>query len=151
MWLLHFLPDSFLQFIVHAILILGIIGTLLSFFVINRILMAFPMLAGYYRAAQIVSLVLLFSGVYFEGGYATERQWRERVAEMEAKVAKAEEESKAANAALDKKSHEKVKVIQGRQVVVKQYIDREVAKYNDQCTIPKPFIDAHNQSAEQPK
>jgi DNA-binding protein YbaB len=147
MWLLHFLPDSFLQFVVHAILLAGVIGCIVSFFALKYV----PFITGYKKMAQVVSIVLLVSGIYFEGGYSNEMQWRQRVREMEAKVAKAEEESKAANLALDKKSAEKVKVIQGRQVVIKQYIDREVAKYNDQCVIPKPFIDAHNQSAEQPK
>jgi hypothetical protein len=151
MWILHFLPDSFIQFIVHTILLAGIIGCFLSFFVINKILRFFPPFASYYKIAQIVSVALLVSGIYFEGGYSTEMQWRERVREMEAKVAKAEEESKLANEELDKKVVAKVKVIQGRQVVVKQYIDREITKYNNQCVIPQEFIKAHNDSAEQPK
>jgi translation elongation factor EF-Tu-like GTPase len=112
---------------------------------------AWPPLAVYYKTAQIASVVLLVSGIYFEGGYSAEMQWRERVAEMEAKVAKAEEESKEANVKLDKKSAEKVKVIKGREIVVRQFVDREVAKYNDKCDIPKAFVDAHNMSAEQPK
>jgi preprotein translocase subunit SecF len=128
MWLLHFLPDSFIQFIVHTILLAGIVGCFATFYLANKI-----------------------SGIYFEGGYSAEMQWRARVAEMEAKVAKAEEESREANVKLDKKSAEKVKVIKGREIVVKQFIDREVAKYNDKCDIPKAFVDAHNQSAEQPK
>ena len=147
MWVLHFLPDSFIQFIVHTILIAGVVGCLVSFFALKYV----PFIATYKKMAQIISAVLLVSGIYFEGGYSTEMQWRERVREMEAKVAKAEQESKEANEALDKKSDQKVKVIQGRQVVVKQYIDREVAKYNEQCVIPKAFVDAHNMSAEQPK
>jgi len=151
MWLLHFLPDSFIQFIVHTILLAGIVGCITTFYLANKILRAWPPLAVYYKTAQIASVVLLVSGIYFEGGYSAEMQWRERVAEMEAKVAKAEEESREANVKLDKKSAEKVKVIKGREVVVKQFIDREVAKYNDKCDIPKAFVDAHNQSAEQPK
>ena len=151
MFILHFLPDSFIQFIVHTILLAGIIGCFLSFFVINKLLRFFPPFASYYKIAQIISVVLLVSGIYFEGGYSTEMQWRERVREMETKVAKAEEESKLANEALDKKGAAKVKVIQGRQVVVKQYIDREITKYNNQCVIPQEFIKAHNDSAEQPK
>jgi uncharacterized membrane protein len=150
MWLLHFLPDSFLQFVVHAILIAGVIGCFLSFFVVNKILMAIPMLSRYVNVAQLVSAITLAAGVYFEGGYSAEMQWRARVAEVEAKVAQAEQEAKAANAVLDAKTNEKVKVIQGKQVIVKQFIDREVTKYNDQCNIPKPFVDAHNQSAEGP-
>jgi hypothetical protein len=150
MWLLHFLPDSLLAFIVNAVLVLGILGTILTFFVINPLLRWFPPLSKYVTMAQVVSLLVLTAGVYFKGGYSAEMQWRERVAEMEAKVAQAEAESKDANAKLDKKSADRVKVIQGKQIVVKQYIDREVAKYNDKCEIPKAFIDAHNMSAEPP-
>jgi hypothetical protein len=151
MWLLHFLPDSFLAFVVNAVLVLGILGTILAFFVINPILRWFPPLSKYVTVAQVVSLLVLTAGVYFKGGYSAEMQWRERVAEMQAKVAQAEEQSKAANAALDKKSAEKVRVIKGREIVVKQFIDREVAKYNDKCEIPRALVDAHNMAAEQPK
>lgn len=157
MWLLHFLPDSFLAFIVNAVLVLGVVGTVLTFFVINPLLRWFPPLSKYVTLAQIASLLVLTAGVYFKGGYSTEMMWRERVAEMEAKVAKAEEESKEANIALDKKSAEKVKVIKGREIVVKQYIDREIVKYDTKfapggiCEIPKAFVDAHNMAAEQPK
>ena len=146
--MLHFLPDSFIQFIVHAILIAGIIGCFLSFFVINRILMAFPFLSQYVNVAQIVSAIALVAGVYLEGGYSTEMQWRERVREMEAKVAKAEQESKEANDKLDNKSAEKVKVIKEKAVVVKQYIDREVTKYDNTCPIPAPVVKAHNAAAK---
>lgn len=156
MWLLHFLPDGFLAFIVNAILVLGVVSTILTFFVINRLLRWFPPLSKYVTVAQIVSLIVLASGLYFKGGYSTEMQWRERVREMEAKVAEAEAESKSANAALEKKSAEKVQVIKGKEIVVKQYIDREIVKYDVKfapggaCEIPKAFIDAHNQSAEPP-
>lgn len=151
MWLLHFFPDWLIQFIVHTILILGIVGCLITFQFANKILLQWPPLAAYYKIAQIASVILLISGIYFEGGYSSEMQWRERVREMEAKVAKAEEESKEANIKLDKKSAEKIKVIQGKQVIVKQYIDREVTKYDNQCVIPKEFVKAHNDSAEAPK
>jgi hypothetical protein len=148
MWILHFLPDSFIQFIVHTILLVGVLGTFLSFFVVNKVLKFVPFVSQYVKIAQIVSAVLLVAGVYFEGGYSTEMQWRERVREMEAKVAKAEEESKAANEKLDAKSAEKVKSIRDKTVVVKQYIDREVTKYDATCPIPAPVIKAHNAAAK---
>jgi hypothetical protein len=151
MWLLHFLPDSFIQFIVHTILFAGVVGCILSFYFVNKILRFWPPFAAYFKTAQIASVVLLVSGIYFEGGYSAEMQWRARVAEMEARVAQAEQQSTDANKALAKKSKEKVKVIEGKRVIVKQYIDREVAKYNDQCVIPKEFVKAHNDSAESTK
>jgi hypothetical protein len=147
MWLLHFLPDSFIQFVVHTILLVGIVGTFLSFFVINKILRAFPFLSQYVTIAQVTSAVALVAGVYFEGGYTTEMQWRERVREVEAKVAKAEQESKEATAALDAKGAARVKVIREKAIIVKQYIDREVTKYDATCVIPDPVIKAHNAAA----
>lgn len=151
MWLLHFFPDWLIQFIVHTILIAGVIGCLVTYQFANKILLKWPPLAAYYTMARIASVVLLIAGIYFEGGYAAEMQWRARVAEMEAKVAKAQAESKDANTKLDKKAREKVKVIQGKQVIVKQYIDREVTKYDSQCDIPKEFVKAHNMAAEKAK
>lgn len=148
MWILHFLPDSFLQFIVHAILIAGLVGTFLSFFVVNKILMAVPMLSRYVNVAQLVSAITLAAGVYFEGGYSAEMQWRARVAEVEAKVAQAEQQAKEANAELDAKSKEKVNEIQQKAVVVKQYIDREVVKYDSTCNIPQEVVKAHNSAAK---
>lgn len=148
MWILHFLPDSFLQFVVHAILIAGLVGTFLSFFVVNKILMAVPMLSRYVNVAQLVSAITLAAGVYFEGGYASEMQWRARVAEVEAKVAQAEQQAKEANAELDAKSKEKVIEIQQKAVIVKQYIDREVVKYDSTCNIPQEVVKAHNSAAK---
>ena len=151
MWLLHFLPDSLLAFIVDAVLLAGVLATLITCFLLKHLIRLVPTLAPHVKIAQIASVLLLLSGVYFKGGYSSEMAWRERVREMEARVAAAEAESKQANVKLEKKSAEKVKVIQGRQVVVKQYIDREVTKYDNQCVIPEAFVKAHNQSAEAPK
>lgn len=155
MWLLHFLPDSFLQFVVHAVLLAGVLGTLLFYFIIGKF--PIPFLGGYIRLGKILSVILLVSGLYFEGGYSNEMQWRERVREMEAKVAKAEDEARNANEALAKKSKERVEIIKYREIVVKQYIDKEVGKYNEKfskngmCAFPQEFVKAHNDSAEKPR
>lgn len=132
----------------HTILLAGVVGCVLSFFVVNRVLRFFPPFGRYVNIAQIISALTLAAGVYFEGGYSTEMQWRERVAEMESRVAQAEQESKDANTKLDKKSKDKIKVIQGKQVIVKQYIAREVTKYDATCPIPAPVVKAHNAAAK---
>lgn len=151
MWLLHFLPDAFLAFVVDAVLIAGIISTLLTCFFLKYVIRLIPALSPHVRIAQIISVAVLLSGVYFRGGYSSEMAWRERVREVEEKLALAEKQSQAATEQLEKKSQQKVRVIQGRQVVVKQYIDREVTRYDSQCVIPQPFIRAHNDAAEAPK
>jgi hypothetical protein len=147
MWLLHFLPDSFLAFVVNAVLVLGVASTVITFFVINPILRRIPTLSKYVTLAQIASFVVLTAGVYFKGGYSAEMQWRERVAEMEAKVAQAEVAAKDANVKIETKTTEKIKVIREKGMVIKQYVDREVTKYDSTCVIPDAVIKAHNAAA----
>jgi energy-coupling factor transporter transmembrane protein EcfT len=117
MWILSFLPDSFLLFIVNTILIAGIIGTVVSFFFINRLARWFPSITPYYWLLQILSIVVLIAGVYFKGGYSVEQEWRDRVAALEAKIAIAEEKSKAANNKLNEVVKSKTKVIHDTKVI----------------------------------
>jgi hypothetical protein len=131
---------------IFAIIATGIVLYMASFF-----LALFPVLLPYRKIFHILSLFFIIIGVYFAGGYGTEMEWRKRVQDMQAKVAKAEEQSKQANVKLDNKAQQKVKVIREKGLVVKQYIDREVTKYDNQCVIPKEFVKAHNDSAEAPK
>ena len=147
MWVLHFLPDGFLQFIVNAVLVAGIVSTLIFCFFLNNVLRFFPPLAAYYKALQIGSIVVLLAGVYFKGGYATEMIWREKVKEVEAKLALAEAESKKETVKIVERVVKKTEVIQRRGKDIVQYIDREVTKYDNSCVIPKEFIKAHNDAA----
>ena len=157
MWLLHFLPDSLLHFIVNAVLIAGAVGSFLFFVVINRFLRFIPALAPYYTLGQIASAVLLVAGVYFKGGMSAEDAWRERVREMEAKVAAAEQRAQELNEELDKKAKEKTQYIRGRTEYITRYIENNVGKYDDkfnkdgQCAIPQEFVKAHNDGARKPE
>lgn len=151
MWILHFLPDSYLQSIIQFILASGVILCLVSFLGKAILKYAFPPLAKYISLLQFLSIFLIVLGVFFEGSYATEMSWRTRVEEMEKKVAEAEEKSKKLNTIVDTKVVTKTKVIREKGQLVRQYIDREVTKYDSQCVIPKEFVKAHNDSAEAPK
>ena len=81
------------------------------------------------------------------GAIYDNQAWLDRVKEMEAKVAKAEEESKSANEKINDKTEKVREKIVQKQVLVKQYIDREVTKYDNTCVIPKEFVEAHNKAA----
>jgi L-lactate permease len=152
MWLLHFLPDSFILFIVYLVLAAGGILTVLSY-VIKWI----PGVSAYKLPMRIGGIVLLICGVYFYGGYSTEMIWRARVEEMEAKVASAEEQSKQENTKITTKVVTKTQVIRTRGEDIVKYVDREVVKYDTkfaaggECEIPKEFIKALNDAAEPPK
>ena len=145
MWILHFLPDSFILWFCNILLLTGVVATIAGFFA-HRI----PGLWQYQLAFKIGGIALLVLGVYFRGGLAVETEWRERVAAVEARLAEAEKASADANKNIEIKTQQQVTKIRQRMTYVRQYVDREVVKYNDQCSIPEPFVRAHNSAAEAP-
>jgi hypothetical protein len=146
--MLSFVPDSLLLWIVNTVLIVGAIGSFLSFFVLHKILNKFPALAPYHLLIQIVSIVLLVSGVYLKGGYGVEMAWRERVADLEAKIKVAEAKSEQANIDLAAKQKEKVKVVKEVQVVIKEKIVQVAGKIDAECKVDPDAITIINDAAK---
>ena len=133
-------------------LLAGILLTATAFF-IKRI----PVINQYRIPAQVLGIALLVIGVYWRGGYAVEQEWRERVAEVEARVAAAEAKSAEENVKIVTKVVTKTQVIRTRGETITKYIDREIVRYDEKfarggmCEIPQEFIKAHNSAAEAPK
>lgn len=143
MWMLSFIPDAVLLWAIHIILAAGIAGVVATY-----TLFQFPFLNRYRLPIQLLSYALVVIGIFFEGGYLTEKSWRDRVAELEAKVAKAEAESKIANENIKTVYVDKVKVIKEQQVVVQEKIKTVEVKIDSQCKITAETIDILNQSAK---
>jgi len=99
---------------------------------------------------KILGIALLVLGVYFRGGYAVEAEWRERVAAVEEKLKAAEQQSAKENIRIETRVVQKTEYITRRGQDIVQYVDREVAKYDNSCIIPQPFVEAHNRAAEAP-
>lgn len=152
MWLLHLLPDSLLEFIVNAVLILGIILTVLSFFVLNRILRLIPGLASYHTAIQIASVLILAAGLYFKGGYVTEMMWREEVKRVQEELDKAKNKAAEVVVQIEEKVVFRDKIIKEKAQTIIQYVDREVVKkeeivkYIENCPVPNEIITIHNEA-----
>ena len=146
--MLSFVPDSLLLWIVNTILIVGAIGSFLSFFVLHKILNKFPALAPYHLLIQIISAVLLIAGIYFKGGYDVEASWRDKVRVAQEKAALAEAQAKEANTKLDAEIKKKQKVVKENTVVYRDRI-REVEKIIDkECKVAPEAIDIHNAAAK---
>ena len=107
-------------------LLAGILLTATAFF-IKRI----PVINQYRIPAQVLGIALLVIGVYWRGGYAVEQEWRERVAEVEARVAAAEAKSAEENVKIVTKVVTKTQVIKTRGETITKYIDREIVKYDE--------------------
>ena len=146
MWMLAFIPDAFLAWIINTILITGIIGFAASFF-FGYVVRWLPAIAPYHLLIQVVSIVLLVAGVYFKGGYSVEMVWRERVAELEAKVAISEQKSKEVNEKIVTVYKDRVKIVKETQVVVQEKIKTVEVKIDSQCKITADTVDILNQAA----
>lgn len=146
MWMLAFLPDAFLAWIINTILITGIIGFAASFF-FGYVVRWLPAIAPYHLLIQVVSIVLLVAGVYFKGGYSVEMDWRAKVAELESKVAISEQRSKEANTQIQTVYVDRVKVVKEKQIVVQEKIKTVEVKIDSQCKITADTIDILNDAA----
>jgi len=145
MWILHFLPDAFILWFCNCLLFAGVVATAAGF-VAHRI----PVLGQYQLAFKIAGIALLVLGVYFRGGVAVETEWRQRVAQVEAQLAQAQKASAEANGKIDARAQQRTAQVRERTQYIRQYVDREVVQYDAGCTIPEPFVRAHNQAAEAP-
>jgi hypothetical protein len=150
--MLSFIPDSLIAVIVHVIFAIGVIG-----FFIGSLASILPFISVYGKVIKNVAGVLLIVGLYLEGGLGVEQDWRKKVAEMEAKVALAEQQSVKENVRIVEKIVKQTEYIKTRGKDIVKYVDREVVKYDTkfasggQCEIPKEFIKALNAAAEMPK
>ena len=151
MWILHLLPDTLILWFCNILLLAGIVLTGVAFFI-----KTLPFINQYRIPAQVLGIALLTLGVYFRGGYAVEQEWRDRVAEVEAKLRVAEQQSAKENTRIETRVVKKTEYITRRGQDIVQYVDREIVKYDTEfaaggvCEIPQEFITAHNRAAEAP-
>jgi len=145
LWVLTLMPDTFIVWFVNILLLLGVIGIVVSFFV-----KFIPIVNTYRLPIQIGSVIVLMCGIYLQGGIDTEQKWRERVAEEEAKRAEDEEKYKKTNTIIKTKSVEKVKHVKDVQVVVQEKIVEKEKIIDAECKVAPEAVDILNEAAKNP-
>ena len=132
MWyvLLSFLPDWFVSYFVHLIFGAGVIGIVAGTF-----LSKVPFISQYGTLIKIVSNILFVVGLFLEGGLQTELAWREKVAELQAKIEIAQQQSKQTNAKIENRVAEKVKTIKDNVNANHQTIEENRASINAECKL----------------
>jgi len=151
MWMLSFVPDSLLIWVVNIVLITGAVGSFISFFILHRLLNWFPALAPYHLVIQIVSAALLVSGIYFKGGYDAESAWRQKVADAEAAVQQAEKASSDLNKKLEEEKKKKSKVRVEYYNTVKTQIKEVERQINADCKLDPKVNELINKAAANPE
>ena len=141
---MNFLPN----WIFHAVLIAGTLGLIASF-ILNFI----PSFKLYHLPIQVISVLLIAVGVWFEGAMSNQAAWEEKVAEMQVKVAEAQAKSAETNVQIITKTVKKLELVRTRGDDIINYVDREVVKdkevikFVENCPIPQIIINTHNAAA----
>ena len=145
MWMMHLLPESFLIFIINALLVVGLIGMVIGF-IGGKI----PFVGTYATIIKIVSIVLFCIGLYWKGGYSVEEDWRQRVAEMEAKIKIAEEKSKEVNTVIETKYKDRVKKVTETRNIIVEKIKINERIIDAKCELDPMIISILNEAAKKP-
>jgi hypothetical protein len=142
-WVLSLIPDSFFLWITYILIAIGV-----GLYVISKLVTWLPLIAQYKLPAELSGVLLLVIGSFLFGSYGTEMAWRERVAELEAKVKVAEEKSQQVNTVIQEKIVTKIKVVK-ENVYVNREIIKEVAgkQLDAQCTLPKSTVSLHDSAS----
>jgi len=142
-WMLSLIPDSLFIWIYYIMLTLGV-----GLYIASKLIKWIPMMGQYKLPAELVGVVLLVIGSYLFGGYGVQQAWLARVAELEAKVKAAEEQSQKVNTVIQEKVVTKIKVVK-ENVYVNREIIKEVAgkQLDASCSLPKSTISLHDSAS----
>jgi len=136
-------PDWLITILVNGLIIVGLIGISAAW-----IARWVPYLNLYRGPIQAIGIICLVLGVYFKGGADVERSWRERVKELEAKVALAEKQSTEANKRLSDQLQQNKKLTQEVKNANQASIRANAEKINAECRVPDVAIGLHNSASQ---
>jgi hypothetical protein len=144
-WILSLIPDSIFIWITYFLMAIGI-----GLYIASKLVKWIPLMGQYKLPAELVGIIVLLAGTYLFGGYGVELAWRERVAELEAKVKEAEVQSQKVNTVIQTKIVERVKIVEKKVEVVRKEIEVQKEVINAECKINDVAIELYNKAISDP-
>lgn len=131
MFFLHFIPDSFIEFIIDLMLVVGGLGISLSWlpFTIRA-------LVPYTTIISFVSTIVFMFGIFFKGGYSVEEEWKQKIAELEKEIEIAQAKSQVVNSQVETQIVEKVKTVKEKVYVTSSKIKENQSIIDNECVVP---------------
>ena len=120
----------------------------LGLYVLSKLVAWLPVISRYKTPAEVLGVLILVVGSYLFGSYGTEMAWRQKVKDLEEKVAKAEAESKQTNSIIQTKIVTKVKEIKVFQDRIKEIIIEKEKIIDAQCKVSDEALEILNASAQ---
>lgn len=142
-WLLSLIPDSFFIWVTYILFFAG-----LGLYIVSKLIKWFPIINRYKLLSEIVGVLLIAVGSYLYGVYGTEMVWRDKVKELEEKVAASETKSKEVNSVIQTKIVTRVKEIKVFQDRIKEIIVEKEKIIDAQCKVPVEALEILNRAAK---
>ena len=139
LWLLN----SWISYIVHAALLVGVIGT---FF--GSIVARIPVIGNYGAIVKGIAAPLLLVAIFAEGYLFASKSWIEEAKKFEAKVKIAEQQAKDTNEKLGKALSDKNSAVKQQQIVIQEKIKEVEVKVNAECKIAPEVVKILNDAAK---
>jgi len=139
LWLLN----SWISYVVHAVLIAGIVGT---FF--GSIVAKIPGIGNYGTIVKTIAMPLFVIAVFAEGYLFASTSWIEEAKKFEEKVKIAEKQSQETNVKLGQALADKNNSVKQQQIVIQEKIKEVEVKVNAECKIAPDVVKILNDAAK---
>jgi len=138
-WMLQLIPDNIFVWITYALFLTGIV-----LYIASKLVSILPMIGRYKLGAELLGIVVLIASAYFYGGIG----YREMIADLKARVAVAEQQSRDANVVLEKKTQQHLKEIKEirneNKKIVRETVGRQI---DSQCVLPRSAVSLHDSAS----
>lgn len=150
MWYLQFMysliPDSWIELATYAIVAAGV-----TLYILSKLVAWIPIIKNYKFPIELLGVILYGVGAFYAGGYGVERLWRERVAQMEAKVQELEGRQAEVVKVIETKVVTKIKTVEVVKEVIKKEIEIREKEINANCDVSPAAIEMFNKSVTDPE
>ena len=138
-WMLQLIPHNIFTWITYLLFAAGVI-----LYIASKLIIIIPLMSRYRLPAELIAVVALVVGAYFGG----QLSYRAAIADLKAKVAVAEQQSRDANAILEKKTQEHItelrKAKNANKTIIKEVAGRQI---DSQCTLPRSAVSLHDSAS----
>ena len=143
MWFLSFVPDWLLTWAIHGAIVVGL-------FLIfgGSLLKNLPIIGPYASMSNQIGSIVLLIGVFFEGGLGVEMMYRNKIADMQAKIKVAEQQSVEANVKLTDELNKKQNDIKDKVKQNGKDIQAQRQKIDAECRLSDTAWMLYNRSVD---
>lgn len=145
MWIFDFIPNFLLSSAANIAIVLGLVGVALMQWQSNKPNSVWSLQQV---CIQVISIILLLSGVFIKGIIIGETSLREQLEQAEHRIKLAEDQSQQVNQQLSVEYKDKIKVVKEKFIVYQDKIAEVKQQINKDCIVPSLVIDIHNEAAQ---